>query len=193
MVLYHKLGLDIIPFITMNITIRKEEKKDHKTVFNLIEKAFEKELMSDHKEQELVERLRKSEVFVPELSLVAEIEGQIVGYVLLTKIKIVNGILETESLAMAPVAVLPEFQGKGVGARLIESAHEKAKELGFGSVVLLGHEGYYPRFGYKMAKDYGIRLPFEVPDENCMVIELVENALQHASGVVRYPKEFRIE
>lgn len=193
MVLYHKLAVGHYTFITMNITIRKEEKKDFRTVFNLVEKAFEKELMSDHKEQELVERLRNSEAFVPELSLVAEIGEQIVGYVLLTKIKIVNEAFETESLAMAPVAVLPEFQGKGVGGRLIESAHEKAKKLGFGSVVLLGHEGYYPRFGYEMAKNYGIRLPFEVPDENCMVIELVENALQHANGTVRYPKEFGIE
>ncbi|WP_447637995.1 GNAT family N-acetyltransferase [Flavobacterium microcysteis] len=178
----------------MNITIRKEEKKDYKLVFNLVQRAFEKELMSDHTEQELVERLRNSEAFVPELSLVAEIGEQIVGYILLSKIKIVNKTLEeTESLAMAPVAVLPEFQGKGVGARLIESAHEKAKELGFGSVVLLGHEGYYPRFGYEMAKNYGIRLPFEVPDENCMVIELVKGALQHTKGIVKYPKEFGIE
>lgn len=177
----------------MNITIRKEEKKDFKTVFKLVQKAFEKELMSDHQEQELVERLRDSEAFVPELSLLAEIGEQIVGYILLTKIQIANDAFKTESLAMAPVAVLPEFQGKGVGARLIESAHEKAKELGFDSVVLLGHENYYPRFGYEMAKNYGIRLPFEVPDENCMVMELVKGALQNANGIVRYPKEFGIE
>lgn len=178
----------------MNINIRKEEEKDFKAVFSLVEKAFEKELMSDHKEQELVERLRNSDAFVPELSLVAEIGEQLVGYVLLTKIKIVNEALgEMESLAMAPVAVLPEFQGKGIGGRLIKAAHEKARTLGFGSVILLGHENYYPRFGYEMAKKYGIRLPFEVPDENCMAIELITGALQHAKGVVKYPKEFGIE
>ena len=62
--------------------------------------------------------------------------------------------------------VHPDFQGQGIGGALIREAHEIARRLGHGSVVLLGHEGYYPRFGYEMCRDYGIRLPFEVPDEN---------------------------
>lgn len=173
------------------ITIRQEEKKDFKIVFDLIQRAFEKEQFTDHQEQFLVERLRKSEAFVPELSLVAEIEGKIAGYILLTKLKIVtNDLATTESLALAPVAVLPEYQGKGIGGQLILAAHQKAKELGFHSIILLGHSGYYPRFGYEMAKKFGIKLPFDVPDENCMAIELSENALQHVSGTVQYPKEF---
>lgn len=65
--------------------------------------------------------------------------------------------------------------------------------MGFGSVMLLGHENYYPKFGYKLTKEFGIKLPFEVPEENCMAIELSQNALQNVSGVVRYPKEFEIE
>lgn len=180
--------------MNLKINIRKEEREDFKAVFDLIQSAFEKEEFTDHQEQFLVERLRDSEAFVPELSLVAEIDGKIAGYVLLTKLKIVaDDLKETESLALAPVAILPEYQGKGVGGQLILAAHEKAKELGFHSIILLGHQDYYPRFGYEMAKNFGIKLPFDVPDENCMAIELSENALQHVSGTVRYPKEFGIE
>ncbi|MBA6157378.1 N-acetyltransferase [Tenacibaculum sp. S7007] len=174
----------------MKLTIRKENPEDFKTVFNLIEKAFENEQMSDHKEQFLVERLRKSNAFVPELSIVAETENKIVGHILLTKLKIKNESNEFDSLALAPVSVLPEFQGKGIGGKLIVEAHKKAKELGHKSIILLGHENYYPRFGYEQADRYGIELPFEVPKENCMVIELIENGLKGVNGMVEYPKEF---
>lgn len=172
------------------MNIRKEENKDHKDVFNLVKNAFENEEYTDHKEQFLVERLRNSASFVPELSLVAEIGGEIVGFVLLTKIKIVNNDLQKTSLALAPIAILKKYQGKGIGGKLILEAHQRAKELGFDSVILLGHEKYYPKFGYKMTKNYGIKLPFDVPDENCMLIELTENALKEVTGIVEYPKEF---
>ncbi|KUY20737.1 GCN5 family acetyltransferase [Elizabethkingia miricola] len=175
----------------MNILFRQENKNDYAAVFNLIQRAFEKEEMSDHSEQYLVERLRNSEAFIPELSIVAEINQNIAGHILLTRIKVVNNKNEEfESLALAPVSVLPEYQGKGIGGKLIETAHKKAKELGFGSVILLGHENYYPRFGYEIAKKYGIKLPFEVPDENCMTIELIKGTLEGIEGTVVYPKAF---
>ena len=176
----------------MDIRIRREEPKDFKTVFNLIEKAFESEQMSDHKEQLLVERLRKSNAFVPELSMVCEIENKIIGHILLTKLKIKNEQEEFDSLSLAPISVLPEYQGKGVGGTLIKEAHKKARELGFKSIILLGHEKYYPKFGYERADKFGIELPFEVPKENCMAIELIENGLQGISGTVEYPKEFNV-
>lgn len=159
-------------------------------VFDLIEKAFRNEEFSDHKEQFLVEKLRKTNSFIPELSLLATIQGKIVGYILLTKIKIIYDQTHTESLALAPVAILPEFQGKGIGGMLIEYSHKIAKSLGFTSVVVLGHQDYYPRFGYKRADKYGIELPFDFPKENCMVIELIENGLDNVHGKVQYAKEF---
>lgn len=172
------------------INIRKEVANDHKAVFKLIKKAFASEAVSDHKEQFLVERLRKSAAFIPELSLVAEVNREIVGHILLTKIKIKNETSEFGSLALAPVSVLPSFQGKGIGGKLITTAHQQAKALGYQSIVLLGHETYYPKFGYQQADNYGIKLPFDVPKENCMVIELVENGLNGAYGVVEYPQAF---
>ncbi len=112
--------------------------------------------MSDHKEQFLVERLRKSNTFVMELSLVAEFENKIVGHTLLTRLKIKNRLDEFDSLALAPVSVLPEFQGKGIGRKLILESRKTAKELGHKSIILLGHEKYYPKFGYKQADTFNI-------------------------------------
>jgi len=172
------------------VTIRQENNKDFIDVFNVIEKAFKTEKYSDHKEQFLVERLRKSDAFIPELSMVAEIDGKIVGHILVTKLKIKNETEEFDTLALAPVSVLPEFQGNGIGGKLIVESHKKAKELGHKSIVLLGHENYYPKFGYARADKYEIELPFEVPKENCMVIELIENGLDGVNGTVEYPKEF---
>lgn len=172
------------------MNLRQETKNDYKAVFNLIKEAFKNEALSDHKEQFLVERLRKSDAFIPELSIVAEIDKKIVGYILTTKLKIKNESNEFESLALAPVSVLPEFQGKGIGGKLIIESHKKAKELGHKSIVLLGHENYYPKFGYQQADTFGIEFPFNVPKQNCMAVELIENGLKNVNGMVEYPKEF---
>ncbi|MDQ8013963.1 MAG: N-acetyltransferase [Flavobacterium nitrogenifigens] len=174
----------------MEIILRQENKNDFESVFHLIEKAFEKEEYSDHKEQFLVERLRKSDAFIPELSIVAEIDNEIVGHILFTKLQIKNESETFPSLALAPVSVLPEFQGKGIGSKLILHGHEIAKSLGYKSVILLGHQDYYPRFGYELCKKYKIKMPFDVPAENCMVIALVEDGLKGISGEVVYPSAF---
>jgi len=178
----------------MNVKIRKEEPCDMPFVFDLIQLAFENEQHSDHQEQILVDSLRRSPEFIPELSIIAESEGKIVGYLLLTKIQIVNHENQQiqNSLALAPVAVLPQFQGKGVGSKLILYSHQIAKELGFRSIILLGHADYYPKFGYVPASVYAIKLPFDAPDENCLAKELFENSLKGIHGIVRYPKEFGI-
>lgn len=174
----------------MKINIRQERETDHKKVFDLIKSAFAYENMSDHREHFLVERLRKSSAFIPELSIVAEFGPNIVGHILLTRSNIKNDGHEFESLALAPVSVLPEYQGRGIGGILIEQSHKTAKELGFRSIVLLGHEQYYPKFGYRPAHEFGITLPFDAPEANCMAVELIDNALQGVSGTVEYPKEF---
>lgn len=174
----------------MEIKIRKETPEDFGKVFNLIQLAFSDEVFSDHQEQFLVDRLRNSEAFEPELSLVAEIDQEIVGYILLTKIKIKNNQQINTFLAMAPVAVHPHHQRKGIGKQLILTAHNRAKKLGYTAVVVLGHDKYYPKFGYQLTENFGITLPFEVPKENCMVIELIPNSLKDVYGEVEYAKEF---
>jgi len=174
----------------MQVTIRQENKNDYLDVFNVIEEAFINEKYSDHQEQFLVEKLRKSDAFIPELSLVAVYNNKIVGHILLTKIKIENNKTFFNSLALAPVSVLPEFQNKGTGSKLIRKSHSLATNLGYKSIVILGQENYYPKFGYEKASKYNIVLPFDAPDNNCMVIPLEKNALKGISGKVKYAKEF---
>lgn len=174
----------------MEFKIRQEQEKDHQAVYNLIEQAFRNMNGSDHREHFLVERLRKSEAFIPELSLVAESKSEIIGHILMTKVEIVSEDKNATSLGLAPVSVLPEFQGQGVGGALIREAHKQAAGLGYGSVVLLGHKDYYPKFGYKKALNFGIKFPFDVPDEFCMVIELLPDSLQGVHGTIKYSKPF---
>ena len=113
-----------------------------------------------------------------------------IGHILLTKIVIVNDEKNTESLALAPVSVLPDYQNKGVGRSLIQKSLEIAKKLNFGSVIVMGHAEYYPKFGFKQASNWGIQAPFDVPDKLLMAIELKKNALDEASGVIQYSSAF---
>jgi predicted N-acetyltransferase YhbS len=113
-----------------------------------------------------------------------------VGHIMLTKMTIRKDENGYPTLGLAPVSVLPAYQCQGIGSSLIREAHRIAKEMGYESVVLIGHPTYYPRFGYRVAGNYGISFPFEAPAECCMVAELVEGALEGISGLVEHPKEF---
>ena len=122
--------------------------------------------------------------------MVAEFNGIIVGHILLTKLIIQNRNEIIESLALAPISVLPDYQKKGIGSALILEAHKIAKEMGFKSIILLGHKEYYPRFGYEPTSKYNIESPFNVPDENYMIKFLDNDSIREISGKVVYPKEF---
>jgi predicted N-acetyltransferase YhbS len=174
----------------MNIIIRQETENDYEVSETVVEKAFKNAEHSDHREQFLVAKLRKGDVFVPELSLVAEINAEIVGHIMLTKLLVKDGEKKYESLALAPISVLPEYQNKGIGSKLILQGLKIAKEMGFKSVIVLGHDKYYPRFGFRSASKWGIKAPFDVPDESFMALELENGGLDGIAGTVVYSKEF---
>ncbi len=174
----------------MHVNLRTETEQDRPRVAEIIEAAFRDDPHGDHSEHHLVARLRNAPGFIPDLSIVAEVGGALRGHILLTPIRIADGSQEHPSLALAPVSVEPGHQSRGLGGALIEEAHHRARQLGHGSVVLLGHPAYYPRFGYRRASEFGIALPFEVPGEYCMALELKAGALEGVSGTVRYPPEF---
>ncbi|MBB6450854.1 putative N-acetyltransferase YhbS [Geomicrobium halophilum] len=175
----------------MTISIRQERPEDYKDTEKVIINAFADVALSDQNEHVLVSRIRTSDAFIPSLSVVA-INGdkEVIGHILLSKIKIVDDYQSTESLALAPVSVLPEYQSQGIGKRLILESLEKANELGYHSVIVMGHPKYYPKFGFKKASLWGIKAPFEIPEETLMALELRENSLHHVSGVVEYPSVF---
>ncbi|TKH19635.1 N-acetyltransferase [Bacillus wiedmannii] len=171
------------------VTIRQEQQNDYRKTEEVVQQAFLHEEFSDKKEHELVKRIRECDAFIPELSIVA-VDEEVVGHILLSKITIERGGTSVESLALAPVSVARGHQKKGIGGKLIGAALEKAKELGYGSVVVLGHPEYYPKFGFKKASEWNIKAPFEVPNEVFMVIELSENTLQGVEGIVQYSSAF---
>jgi len=173
--------------MTEKIIYRQETQNDFSEVFELNNKAF-----GQDNEAKLVNALRKNlNVFIPELPIVATEKNKIIGHILLTKITIKdnNGNLN-ESLGLAPMAVLPEFQKNGIGGQLIKYALDTAKKLGYQSVIVLGHEHYYPKFGFEPAEKWNIKAPFDVPSNVFMAIELVKDGLKNISGTVIYPKEF---
>ena len=170
----------------MNVTIRQEQKSDYKEVYELNSSAFEED-----EEARLVTLLRKSSAFIPSLSLVAIMKDTIVGHILFTKIKIVdeNGN-ENESLALAPMAVSPKFQKSGIGSQLIKTGLDIAREMNFKSVIVLGHDKYYPRFGFEPTTKWNITSPYDVPSNFFMGLELIQDGLKNSSGMVQYAKEF---
>ena len=167
--------------------IRQEEIKDYKIVYSVIKKAFSCAQHTDGNEHNLVDALRSSKAFIPELSSVAEINGKIVGHIMFTKANIDNNVV----LALAPLSVLPEYQKKGVGTALIKEGHKIAKKLGYGYSIVLGSEKYYPKTGYLPANRFGIKPSFDVPEENFMVYKINKDAF-NIHGIVKYAKEFGI-
>jgi len=173
----------------MKPTIRPERPEDISSIYALNKSAF-----GQDNEARLVDALHESDVFIPELSLVAEINGEIVGHILFTRLKIVSGSgIKHESLALAPMAVSPDRQRQGIGTKLVTHGLAKAKELGFDSVIVLGHKEYYPRFGFVPASRWNIKAPFKCSDAFFMALELREGSLKDVSGTVEYPQEFSAE
>ena len=169
-----------------HITLRQEIPSDFQEVYDIHAVAFGQE-----NEAKLVDLLRASPAFVPELSLVATVGNTLVGHILFSKIKIVDAEQnEWESLALAPVAVHPEYQKQGIGGKLILAGLDKAKALNFKSVIVLGHAQYYPKFGFVPANMWNIKAPFDVPAEVFMGLELVPDGLKNVQGTVVYPKAF---
>jgi len=167
--------------------IRAETKDDYSLVQTLNEIAF-----GQPDEAELVSKLRQNPDYLPELSLVAEENNKIIGHILFTPAEIVNGEQHHKSLALAPMSVLPEQQNKGIGSTLVKAGFEKAKQLGFNSVIVLGHPDYYPRFGFLPAKQFGIHPPVEEWQAAFFAKELKDTALKNVSGEVKYLPEFGI-
>jgi putative acetyltransferase len=169
------------------LQIRSEREDDIEAIRRVHREAFGRD-----EEADLVEALRTSEAYLPELSLVAEVGGEVAGHVLLTRLGL-EGCPVPPLLALAPVAVRPEYQRKGIGSSLVTAALLQADAAPFAGVVVLGHAEYYPRFGFVPASRFGITCPLPVPDEVFMARERRPGSLAVLHGAVRYPPPFGIE
>jgi len=164
--------------------IIREESADDAGGIRLVNKAaFETDGEAD-----IVDLLREKDKFI--LSLVAEIEGQIVGHILFTPASINYKDKSYDVAGLAPMAVLPEFQKTGIGKALVNKGLELLHDTNYDTVIVLGHPEYYPKFGFEPASKYSIIFELEVPDEVFMVLELKEGALNNINGIAKYQPEF---
>jgi len=139
-------------------------------------------------EADLVDQLRGSDYAL--ISLVAELESRIVGHIMFSRmwIKTSSGLLS--AVALAPVAVLPGHQRKGIGSLLVQRGLELSRGRDEEIVIVVGHPDYYPRFGFSSAKAKSLESPF--PREIFMALELRLGVLDGIEGLVVYPSAFGI-
>ena len=165
------------------ITVRDERPEDLAAVREVNDRAFDQPL-----EGRIVDALRAHGVV--QLSLVAEVEGRIVGHILFSPVSGPGGIVGS---GLGPMAVTPEHQKRGVGAALIAAALPRLRAAGLPFVVVLGHDGYYTRFGFVPASRHGLKCEWDVPDAAFMVHVIDAAATGAAAGLVRYRPEFLME
>ncbi|HEY8400312.1 MAG TPA: N-acetyltransferase [Cytophagaceae bacterium] len=165
------------------LIIREEKPEDIPHVSNLINLSFKNSATGT-----LVNMLRERKDFIYPLSLVAEINETIIGYILLSPIKIQTADQEIKTLWLEPVCVHPKYQKKGIGSALIKHALEISKKMEYESVFVNGSPDYYPRFGFKQASEFGIEPSIAVSPEVFLALELKKNTLTH-KGILIYPEE----
>jgi predicted N-acetyltransferase YhbS len=165
----------------MEVVIRSEIPEDFEKISKVIEASF-----NQKNEAILVNKLRNTKEYLPDLSLVALVDDVIVGQILFYPIPMMDEV----TLILAPMCVKPELQRKGIGKKLVKEGLDKAKELGYGSVIVVGHPDYYPKFGFQKASKWGIKLTFEVPEEAFMAMELRRDSLKDQGGLVELPQPY---
>ena len=162
--------------------IRPERRTDIPRIRAVNLEAFETSTEAD-----LVDALRTQAE--PIVSLVAEDGEAIVGHILFSPVTLIAHP-ELRIIGLAPMAVVPAKQRQGIGSALVHEGLKQCRALGFGVVIVLGHAGYYPRFGFMRASHVGLGCEYEVPEEVFMVLELEPGALQGKSGTIRYHPAF---
>ncbi|MBI2806094.1 MAG: N-acetyltransferase [Planctomycetes bacterium] len=165
-----------------SVTIRPETTADHAAIFEINRLAFGHEA-----EANLVDGLRDGG-FV-RLSMVPEVESKIVGHILFSRLSIHTETSVVEALALAPMAVIPSHQRRGIGTKLVEEGLRACREAGHRIVVVLGHPAFYPRFGFSASLAVPLASPFS-GGESWMAVELVPGALAGVVGRVEYPGPF---
>lgn len=172
----------------MEPIIRTERPSDFDAIRGVVTEAFGSEAEAD-----LVDGIRASEHYLPELSLVAELDGSVVGHVMISRVTLVDGEQQLVAHSMAPVSVAPAHQGRGIGGALVRRGIELADEAGLPLVLLEGSPTYYTRFGFEHSVPHGIHfdLPEWAPAEAAQVVPLT-NYDPTIQGRVEYPHAFDV-
>jgi putative acetyltransferase len=165
-----------------DITMRPETDEDQQAIWSVNTAAFVGEA-----EANLVDALRDGGYV--EVSFVAEVDGQIVGHILFSRISINTTVGEVEAVSLAPMAVLPSHQRQGIGSKLVQAGLEACRKQGHKIVLVLGHPDFYPRFGFSAELARPLKYPFG-DGAAWMALELEKGALEGIEGRVEYPPPF---
>ena len=166
------------------MTIRLECADDREQIRKVNEAAFGRK-----DEADLIENLRTEGAVL--LSLVAEIDDRIAGHILFSRMSIGTSHGPVDAVALAPMAVLPEYQCHQIGSEMVRRGLSELRDRGERIVIVLGHERYYPRFGFSTDKANRLLSPF--PPEAYMALELQDGALDGVAGHVKYARAFGLE
>ncbi len=175
----------------MKILIQRTQPKDFLTTENITRETFWNLFKPGCDEHLVLHNLRKSNCYISSLDLVALSENIIAGHSIVTNAKVVDTQnKEHQVLCVGPISVLPAFQNKGIGTKLLNESIAIAKESGYSAMILFGHPDYYHRFGFVNAQNYGITTKEGLNFEPFMVLELYPNALAAVSGKFYEDKAF---
>ncbi len=166
----------------MNVIIRPEDPQDFPKIWTVNQSAF-----AGDSEANLVNDLRNSGYV--ELSLVAELDGEIVGHILFSRVTVATSQGSVKTLSLAPMAVLPSHQRQGVGSKLVRTGVSLCSQRGCHLILVLGHPDFYPRFGFSAERARGIASPFG-GGEAWMALELVPGVLDAVEGRVEFSPPF---
>lgn len=160
------------------LTIRNETEADRKIVEDITRKAFYNLYVPGCVEHYLVHIMRDHEDFIPELDLVAELDGRVIGNIMYTKAKLTDAQgTEKEILTFGPVSIAPEHQRKGYGKALMAHSFRRAAQLGYDVIVIFGSPVNYVSSGFKSCKKYNVCVDNGKYPSAMMVKELREGAL----------------
>lgn len=167
------------------LVIRAEKEEELDDIYMLIKEAFKTAQVNDGDEQDFATNLRTSTNYVPELALVAEYKGNLIGHIMLTKtyVEKPDGS-KFEALLLAPISVALPYRDKGIGSKLINKSFDLACQLGYSAIFLVGNPDYYKRFGFKQTSFYDIRPKSNFSEEVVLVAEIVADSLNGISGVI---------
>ena len=166
--------------------IRAERPADFPAIYALVQTAFQTANVSNGDEQNFVNRLRASDNYLPELALVAEAEGRLLGHIMLTRTFLTTPQGQFPLLLLGPVAVVLEHRNQGIGTALIETVCQRARAFGRQAVILVDNPDFYRRFDFRPAVDFGIRNTNTIPDPFVLVRELVPGALANLRGTITF-------
>jgi len=160
--------------------IRKENQSDVGAITDITKAAFKNHPFSNNTEQFIINALRAANALT--VSLVAELEGKLVGHIAFSPVTFTDG--SENWFGLGPISVLPEFQKKGIGTKLVNEGLNLLKDLGAEGCVLVGDPNYYERFGFKSPNE----LKHEgVPQENFLAFSFCNRT---PAGIVHFHTAF---